>query len=35
LTAATASTAVRVKVFMNGVETHFLTMSEGTIFIGQ
>jgi hypothetical protein len=35
LTAATASTAVRVKVFMNGVETHFLTLSEGTIFIGQ
>jgi hypothetical protein len=33
--ASTASTAVRVKVFMNAVETHFLTMSEGTLVIGQ
>jgi hypothetical protein len=35
LTAATASTAVRVKVFMDAVETHFLTLSDGDLVVSQ
>ena len=35
LTAATTSTAVRVKVFMDAVETHFLTLSDGDLVVSQ
>jgi len=33
--ASATATKVKVKVFMNGVETHFLSVDSGTWFMGQ